>query len=75
MLGRNLMHGYDVRESLYLNCEIHGPRVRGAGPRVGPIWPYNEKYLDLRKPSSLLPFMLVKNLIHGYDVHEVLYLN
>lgn len=31
------MHAYDVSEELYTNCEIHGPKVRGATliPMVG----------------------------------------
>lgn len=28
----NVMHGYDVLKSLYLNCKIHYPWVRGSGP-------------------------------------------
>lgn len=31
------MHAYDVSEELYTDCEIHGPKVRGATlcPMVG----------------------------------------
>jgi hypothetical protein len=43
------MHGYDVLKALYLNCEIHSPWVRCSGPMVGPIWPYSENVLNLRK--------------------------
>jgi hypothetical protein len=49
------MHGYDVHKALYLNYEIHSPWVRGSGPMIGPIWPYSENVLNLRKSSSLLP--------------------
>lgn len=30
----------DVHKPLYLNCETHGPWVRGSDTLVGPIWPY-----------------------------------
>lgn len=49
----------------------------GIGPRAGPIWPYTENVLDLRK-YSLIPYILPymhmyilvfeKNLMHYYDV-------
>ena len=62
------MHGYDVHEALYQICEIHGPWVRGSGSRVGPIWSYSKNVLNLRKSSSLLLYIFVKNSRHGYDV-------
>ena len=54
------MHDYDVQEALYQNGEIHDPWVRGSGSRVGPIWPYSKNVLNLRKSSSLLPYIFVK---------------
>lgn len=29
------MHGYDVLELFYLNCEVYGPLVMGSGSRAG----------------------------------------
>ena len=55
------MHDNDVHEALNLNCEIHDPSVRGSGSRVGPIWPNSKNVLNLRKSSSLLPYIFVKN--------------
>ena len=55
------MHDYDVHEALYLNCEIHDHWVRGSGSRVGPIWPNSKNILNLRKSSSLLPYIFVEN--------------
>jgi hypothetical protein len=40
---------------MFINCEIDGPWVRGSGPKAGPIWPYSENVLNLRKSPSLLP--------------------
>ena len=57
------MHGYDVHEALYLNCEIDGPWVRGSGPRAGPIWPHSENVLNLRKCKALLPKLLFGSFI------------
>ena len=54
------MHDYDVHEAVYLNCKFDHPLVRGSGPRAGPIWPYSENVLNLRK-SSLLPYIFEKN--------------
>ena len=54
-LRKDKMHSYDAHEALYLNFEIHGPWVRGSGPWVGPIWPYSENVLHIRKFSSILP--------------------
>lgn len=31
------MHDYDVHKVLNLNCEIHGPWIRGLGPKVGHV--------------------------------------
>jgi hypothetical protein len=64
------MHDYDVHEAVYLNCKFDDPRVRGPGPRAGPIWPYSENVLNLTKSSFLLPFTFEKNYMHDYDVHE-----
>lgn len=55
------MYYYDVHEVLYYDCEIHNPWVRGSGSRMGPIWPYSKKELNLRKSSSPLPYTFVKN--------------
>lgn len=50
------MQCYDVHETLYDNCDIHDPLVRGLGPRVGPIWQYSKNaFKNLSKSSSLLP--------------------
>ena len=55
------MHDYGVHEAVYLNCKFDDPWVRGSGPRAGPIWPYSENVLNLRKSSSLLPYIFEKN--------------
>lgn len=39
------MYGYNVHEALYLICEVHGPWVRGSGPRAGLILPQGENVL------------------------------
>lgn len=51
------MHGYDVYEALYQNCEICGPWVRCSGPTAEPIWPYtsSENVSSPRKSSAPLP--------------------
>lgn len=67
------MHGYDVHDAFYINCEIHGLWDRGSGTMAGPIQPYNENGINLT--FSLLQYMFVKNLMHSYDVHEVFYLS
>lgn len=36
------MHVYDVHETLYQNCAIHGPLGQGTGSKVGPIRQYSE---------------------------------
>lgn len=69
------MHGYYVHKALNRYCEFHGPRVKGSGSRVGPIWPYSKNLSNPRKYFSLLYCIFVKHEMHGYDVHEVLYLN
>lgn len=45
------------------SVKFMGPLVRCLGPRAGPIRPYNETY------------KLNMNLMRGYDIHEILYLN
>ena len=52
----------DVHEALNLNCEILDPSVRGSGSRVVPIWPNSKNVLNLRKTSSLLPYIFVKKI-------------
>lgn len=37
------IHGYDVHEAIFFICVMHDPRV-------GPIKPYSENELNLRKP-------------------------
>ena len=69
------MHDYDVHEAVYLNCKFDDPWVRGSGPRAGSIWPYSENVLNLRKSSSLLPYIFEKNHMYDNDVHEAVYLN
>lgn len=32
------MHGYDVHQALYINCEFNG-----SGPKTGPEYLYSEK--------------------------------
>lgn len=68
------MHCYDINEALYQYFEIHVPMVRGSCPRGGPMLPYSKNVLVFGKFSSLLPHV-GENLIHGYVVHEFLYLN
>ena len=68
------MHDYDVHEAVYLNCKFDDPLVRGSGPRAGPIWPYSENGLNLRKSSSLLSYVFGKHYMHYNDVHEAFYL-
>ena len=46
-----------------------------SGSRVRSISPYGKNVLNLRKSSSLLLYIYVKNKIHNYDVHEALYQN
>jgi len=60
MLGKNWLHSYNVHEALYINCEIHGPWVRGSGSRMGPVWPYSIYVFNLRKSSSLPHIYLLK---------------
>ena len=55
------MHDYGVHEAVYLNCKFDDPWVMGSGPRAGPIWPYSGNVLNLRKSSSLLPYIFEKN--------------
>lgn len=43
----------NVHKAPYQTCEIHVPYVRGAGPRIGLIWPYSKTTM-LRKSSSLI---------------------
>lgn len=39
-VGKYTMPGYDDHKLLCLNCEIHGPRIRGSDCR-GAIWSYS----------------------------------
>ena len=50
--------------------------VQGLGSdQIGLILYIINVNLDLRKSSSVLPNIFVRNKMHGYDVHEVPYLN
>lgn len=42
---------------------------------MGSIRPYSKNVFDLRKSSSLLPYIFVKNYMNVYDVNETLYQN
>ena len=46
------MHGYDVHDTLDINCEILGPRVKGSSSRIGPKWPHSENVLTLLQFNS-----------------------
>lgn len=35
------MHGYDIHEAFFQNCNINSPCVEGSGPRAGPIYQYS----------------------------------
>lgn len=60
------------------SVKFMGPLVRYLGPRAGPIRPYNETYLILQiffSTSTEGGNKLNMNLMRGYDIHEILYLN
>lgn len=68
------MHTYDVREVLYLNCEIRGSWIRGSAIREGQLLPFYKHILYLRK--SLLTSTEVGDK-PNYDTidHEAFYKN
>ena len=52
--------------------------ISGSGVQAleqGQYGHYSENVLNLRKSSSLPPFIIEKNYMHDYDVHEAVYLN
>lgn len=67
------MHGHDVHETLYQNCNIHDFLGRCSGP--GPIMTCSENVLNLRKPGSLFSYKPDKNKTHDYNPHQTKYLN
>ena len=62
------MHSYSVHDTLYLNCETHGPWVRDLSHRKGPIWPYIVKTRLLQICEKKNKCIVIKNL-------DALYLN
>lgn len=72
---KNFMLDYNVHKSLYLNCEINVPWIRGWGPKAGQTWSYSKNLFNIRKFTYLLPQQKETNWIHSYGVYEALYLN
>lgn len=54
------MDFHDVNEALHRNCEIYDPYFRGLDPSTGPIWPYCEKCINLKK-IFLFNFAVVRH--------------
>lgn len=46
------MHGYDIHEIVYLDCEIHGTLLEDSDPRAGPVWPHNENVSKIIKCNT-----------------------
>lgn len=76
--GKNWLHGYHVHEALNKIVKSMAPEsgVHGLGSdQIGITLYIINVNLDLRKYSSALPNIFVRNKMHGYVVHEVPYLN
>lgn len=72
------MHYYDVHEALLKKCEIHGTLGKVFRSSGGANTAYNETYLILQiffSTSTEGGNKLNMNLMRGYDIHEILYLN
>lgn len=65
------MHGYDVDELLYRICDIHGPWVRGSGPRTGKDGHIVLIYMIFI--NILYSHICKKILIHNYVDFKALY--
>lgn len=57
------MHGFDVNDTLCLNCEIHDLWVRGTVPRAKSVWPYSENILNVKKSFSSSPIHVCEKLV------------
>lgn len=47
------IHGYDIHDALYLNCEIDGPWVRISGPSARRLWSNSENVSNLLLHSHI----------------------
>lgn len=50
----NQIHGYDIHDALYLNCEIQGPWVRSSGPSARRLWSNSENVSNLLLHSHIV---------------------
>lgn len=64
------MHVYKVHAAIYQNYEIHGPWIRGTGPRMGMIWPFSENICYLTEIFFSTPIYIRANWTHSYDLNE-----
>lgn len=68
------MNGDDVHEA---SIKILKSMTLGTGVRALEWGKYSHivKIYEILEKTSLLPFIFEKHLMHGYDVHEVIYRN
>lgn len=51
---KNQIHGYDIHDALYLNCEIQGPWIRSLGPSARQLWSNSENVSNLLFHSHIV---------------------
>lgn len=65
------MHGYDVHEELYQNCEMHGPCVMSTGPKARSIWSWyysQNKCMAMKSTKSSLDTIKFIGTVSGDQV-------